>query len=136
MAAPAWPPHRLPLSLPGELLWLSCFYFNNFSNGVGEEAQAQAWPLLRQGAAPPAAPLAAAPSHLAQCSGPTEYESGLLGGVLGPKDPLRPCRWDNVFLDALTFQDPEEAPLEGDDLSVLDIVPHLVPPEGLFGCGL
>jgi len=64
---------------------------------------------------------------------PTEYEYGLLGGVLDPKDTLRPCRWDNVILEALKYQDPDEAPLDEDDLSALDIVPHLVLPKGLFG---
>jgi len=43
---------------------------------------------------------------------------------------------DDVVLEALTYQDPDEAPLDEDDLSTLDIVPHPVPSKGLFGCGL
>jgi len=39
-------------------------------------------------------------------------------------------------LEALTYQDPDEVPLDEDDLSALDIAPHLVPPNGLFGLGL
>jgi len=94
-----------------------------------------------QGAAPPAAPLAAALSHLAGVAGVTvfsesEYAEYLLNGTLGPKDVLRPCRWNNVVLEALAYQDPDEAPLDEDNLSILDIAPHLVPPNGLFGCGL
>jgi len=43
--------------------------------------------------------------------------------------------WDNVVLEALTYQDPDEAPFNEDDLSALDIVPHPLPPKGHFGCG-
>jgi len=39
------------------------------------------------------------------------------------------------FLEALTYQDPDEAPCKEDGLSTLDIVPHPVPPNGHFGCG-
>ena len=89
-----------------------------------------------QGAAHPAAPLAAAPSHLAGVTVFSEYEYGLLDGILGLKDALLPCQWDKVVLEALMYQDPDKAPLDDVELSALDIVPHLVPPNSLFGCCL
>jgi len=50
--------------------------------------------------------------------------------------PLGQHLFGSADVPQWTFQDPDEAPLDEDDLSALDIVPHLVPPKGLFGCGL
>jgi len=86
----------------------------------------------RQGETPPAAPRDTA------CAPASQEAQGFPDGraLDGPRPGRQLSRWDNVILEVLTYQDPDEAPFEEDGLSALDIVPHLVLPSGHFACVL
>jgi len=98
---------------------------------VGKRRRRKPSTSSRQGETPPAVPkdtACAAASQQAQ-------HFPAWRALDGPLTASRHSRWDYVVMEALAYQDPDEAPFEEDDLSTLDIVPHPVPLKGHFGCG-